>query len=130
MLSTLPLYLAYVGTALALLIGFTAVYMFITPYRELHLIRQGNCAAAYSLGGTLIGFALVLSSTAAHSANILDMAVWGAVAMGFQVLVFVAASFALTELRTGMEADKTSYGVALGAMSIAMGLINAGAVTT
>lgn len=130
MLSTLPLYLAYVGTAVALLIGFTAIYIFVTPYREITLIREGNCAAAYSLGGTLIGFGLVLSSAAAHSTSVLDMAVWGAVALAFQVMVFFVTAVVLRAFKEGMEADKTSYGIALGALSIAMGLLNAGALTT
>ena len=129
MLSTLPLYLAYVATAVGLLGGFTVVYMYITPYHEVRLIRAGNRAAAFSLGGVLIGFGLVLASTAAHSVNLLDMVLWGAVALAFQILVFFATALLLKDLRAGIEADKHSYGMIVAAMSITMGLINAGAVT-
>ncbi len=128
-MSNLPLYLAYVVTALGLLGAFTAIYVYITPYHELALIRAGNRTAAFSLGGVLIGFGLVLASTVAHSVNLLDMALWGGVALAFQILVFLLAALLLKELRAGIEADKHSYGITLAAMSIATGLINAGAVT-
>jgi len=122
--------LAYVGTALALLAGFTAIYTLITPYRELALIRAGNKAAAISLGGTQIGFGLVLASTASHSISLLDMAVWAAVALAFQLVAFFVATLLLQGFREGIEADKESYGIALAAISITVGLVNAGAVAT
>lgn len=128
-MSNLPLYLAYVGTAIALLAAFTVLYTLITPYHEYSLIRQGNKAAAYSLGGTQIGLGLVLASTAAHSVGVLDLAMWGAVGMGFQLAVFVVATLLLKGFKEGMEQGRESYGIALGAMSITVGLINAGALT-
>lgn len=128
-MSTLPLYLSYVGTAIALLVVFTLVYMLITPYKEVALIREGNRTAAFSLGGVLVGFGVVLSSTAAHSVSVLDMALWGTVALAFQVAVYFVATFMFKEFREGIESDKLSYGLIVAAMSITMGLINAGAVT-
>lgn len=38
-------------------------YIFITPYREIALIREGNAAAAAGLGGAILGFVLPLAST-------------------------------------------------------------------
>lgn len=128
-MSNLPLYLAYVSTAVALLVGFTAIYMYITPYREIALIREGSRTAAISLGGTMIGFGVVLASTAAHSVNVMDLALWGSVALAFQVAVFFIVTLVLKGFKQGMEEGKESYGIALAAMSITMGLINAGAVT-
>ena len=128
-MSSLPNYLAYVGTAVALLAGFTALYTFVTPYREFALIRQGNKAAAVSLGGTLIGFGIVLCSAAAHSVSLGGMAMWAAVAMAFQLGVFYAATLLLRGFRAGIEAGEESYGLTLAALSITMGLINAGAIT-
>ena len=48
-------YLLHLATAVALVMGFFVVYTRVTPYDEVHLIREGNCAAALSLGGTLSG---------------------------------------------------------------------------
>lgn len=127
--SALPLYLAYLATSITLIIMFTAIYMAVTPYRELALIAKGNRAAAISLGGVLIGFGLALASTAAHSTGLLDMAMWGGIALASQVAVFFVASTLFRGFRAGIEADQTSYGLIIAAMSVAMGLINAGALT-
>lgn len=128
-MSTLPLYLAYIGTALGLLVGFAWVYMIITPYNELALIRAGNRTAAISLGGVLIGFGLALSGTATHSDGLLDMLRWGGVSLACQVAVYFVATMLLKGFREGIEEDKNSFGILLAAMSITMGLINAGAVS-
>lgn len=128
-MSTFPLYLAYLGTAIGLLAVFARIYMFITPYNELALIRAGNKTAAISLGGVLIGFGLALSGTATHSEGLLDMVKWGAVSLASQVAVYFAVTMLLKDFRDGIEADKASFGILLAAMSIAMGLINAGSVS-
>ncbi len=128
-MDTLPLYLAYLGTCVGLLVAFTVVYTAITPYREFSLIRDGNKAASISLGGTLIGFGVALASTASHSIGVLDLAIWGTIALACQIGVFFVATLLLPGLRQGIEADRNSYGITLAAMAITMGLINAGAVS-
>jgi len=44
---------------LVLLGAFLAVYLAVTPYNELTLIREGNAAAAISLGGAITGYVLL-----------------------------------------------------------------------
>ncbi|HSK41945.1 MAG TPA: DUF350 domain-containing protein [Arenibaculum sp.] len=129
MLATLPTYLAYVLTSIVLVAVFLGIYVVITPYKEIRLIREGNKAAALSFGGTLIGFAIALSSVVAGAISLLDLVLWGAVALAFQLLAFFIAVVLLTGLRQGIEGGRESYGVTLGAMSIAVGFINAGALT-
>lgn len=123
-------YLSYAGGGLALLLIGLAIYAAITPYHELKLIRAGNDAAAYSLGGTAIGLGIAIYSVAAHSVGWLDMIVWSAVAVVGQLIAFFLVASVLSGFRQGIEGGKTSYGIALGAFSIAVGLLNAGAVTT
>lgn len=130
MLDTLPLYLAFLATAVVLLTVALAIYMAVTPYKEIALIRQGNQAAAYSLGGTAIGMAFVLYSTAASTFNVLELATWGGIGLIGQLLVFLAVSVILPGLKKGLEDDKAAYGIFLGALSIAMGILNAGALST
>ena len=126
----LGLYVAYLVVAVLLVgIGLT-VYSLITPYNELRLIREGNAAAAYSLSGTAIGFALAVASAAAHSVGLLDLVIWGVVALVSQLVVFFAVSALLPGFRKGIETDKASYGLTLGGVSIAMGILNAGSLTT
>ena len=48
-LATLPNFLAYLGTAIVLLAVFVTIYVYVTPYDEINLIRNNNTAAAISL---------------------------------------------------------------------------------
>lgn len=122
-------YLVYMVVAIGLFGVGIAVYLRVTPYQEIHLIRSGNAAAAWSLGGVMIGLALPMASAMAHSISLADMALWSAVALAFQLLAYFAAGLALKDIRGGIEADRTAYGVALGALSVAVGILNAGALT-
>jgi putative membrane protein len=47
-------YLLFVLTAVALVLAFFIIYTKVTPFDEVLLVRQGNRAAALSLGGTLL----------------------------------------------------------------------------
>lgn len=129
MFATLPLYFAFLGVAVALLIAALAIYLQITPYHEIRLIRQGNSAAAVSLGGTAIGMALVLYSTASSTFEIAELAVWGGLGLVSQIVVFLIVTLLLPDLKQGLNEDKLSYGILLGALSIAMGILNAGALS-
>ena len=51
-------FLQYFVASRLLLAVFLAVYVRVTPYNEFELIRQNNAAAAISLAGACIGFAL------------------------------------------------------------------------
>jgi putative membrane protein len=128
MLEAFPLYLAYMFSSVAMLAATVAIYAWITPYDELRLIRAGNTAAALSLGGTTIGLALPLWSVATYSYGLLDLVIWGGVALAFQVAAFYAATLLLKGFREGIEADRVGYGALLGAVSIAVGLVNAGSL--
>lgn len=129
LLSTLPLYLAFLVTAIVLIALALLVYTAITPYRELALIREGNSAAAISLGGTVIGLSIALFSTAANSTALIDLIVWGIIAVISQLIVFFLVSAGMRGFRAGIEQNRISYGIVLAAFSIAMGIINAGSLT-
>ena len=129
MLAALPLYLTFLGTSLALLAVALTLYVLITPYHEITLIRQGNRAAAFSLGGTAIGMAIVLFSTASGTFSVLELAAWGGVGLIGQLLVFLVVSVMIPGFKKGLEGDNVAYGVILAALSIAMGILNAGALS-
>lgn len=130
MLATLPLYLGFLGTTLGLLIAALAIYVMLTPYKEISLIRQGNRAAAYSLSGTAVGMAIVLYSTASSTFMLLELVVWGAIGLLGQLAAFLVVSLLiLPKFREGIEQDNVAYGIVLGALSVAMGILNAGALS-
>lgn len=87
---TIISYLSHFAVALAILTVAAGIYIAITPYREIALIRQGNAAAAIALGGTIIGMSIALYSVVAHSANLLDFALWGCIALTCQLVTWGA----------------------------------------
>jgi putative membrane protein len=108
---------------------FIAIYIRITPYAELSLIREGNVAAAWSLSGALFGFVVPLARSVAQSVNLVDMLSWGAVAFLVQLLVYLGVRMAMPGIVTGIPEGKVAHGLFLGAMSLAAGLLNAACMT-
>jgi len=128
-LAGLPAFLSYFAAAIGLLALFLLIYVLMTPYREITLIRQGNTAAAASLSGAVLGFVLPLASGIAHSVGLADMAIWGLVALIIQLLVYLAARLLLPDLARDVPAGKVATGVFLGALSLAIGMLNAACMT-
>jgi putative membrane protein len=124
-ISTLPSFAAFFAVAAGVLAVFVAIYMQVTPYAELSLVREGNVAAAVSLGGTLVGLALPVANVVRNSHALLDVAVWGVIACLVQLLAYAAARFAVPQLAKDIPAGKVAPAIFLAAVSIAVGLVNA-----
>jgi len=128
-LATLPNFFAYLGTAIVLLVAFVAIYLYVTPYDEVALIRGNNTAAAISLSGALFGFALPIANVIAHSDTLLDLAVWGVVAGIVQLLAWGVARVALPTLQEDIAAGRAAPATFVAALSITVGLLNAACMT-
>src|SRR5688572_9497574 len=128
-LSNLPIFLAFFVVCIALVALFLFVYSKLTPYDERRLIREGNVAAAWSLGGALIGFCLPLANIVAHSNVLVDVVVWGIVALVVQIGVWWVVDKLMPGKRDRIAAGDAASGIFLGATSIAAGIINAGCMT-
>ena len=129
MLSMLPAFLSYFAVAVALLAVFLLIYINVTPYDEIALIRQGNTAAAISLSGALIGFALPMANVIAHSDTLADLTAWGAIAGVIQILTYLVARFTLPHLSEDIPAGKVAPATFLAALSLTVGLTNAACMT-
>ena len=127
-INNLPAFASFFATAVVLLLVFLAIYVRVTPYNELTLIRQGNEAAAISLGGAVIGFALPIAVAVAVSHNLYAMIGWGVVAGVVQLLVFTAARLALPRLNESIPAGKVASGIFLASLAIGVGILNAGCI--
>jgi putative membrane protein len=128
-LQTIGSFLIYFGVALVAEAAFVVLYMAVTPHREAILIKQGNVAAAISLGGAVLGFTLPLASVIVHSVSLLDMAVWSAVALVVQLAVYRLADFLLREVSRHIEGGNVAAATTLAVASIAIGMINAASMT-
>ena len=128
-LATLPNFLAYLGAAAVLLAAFVAIYLFVTPYDEIKLIRENNLAAAVSLSGAVLGFAMPIANVIAHSDTLLDLAVWGAIAGLVQLAAWGVARVALPTLKEDIAANRVAPAVFVAALSLTVGLVNAACMT-
>lgn len=125
----LPAFLLYLATSLVLLVLFIVIYIWITPYHELRLIREGNVAAAASLSGTILGFVIPLAHAVALSVNLADMALWGFIALVVQLLVFFSVTRIVPGIAADIPAGKVAPGIFLGSLSLGTGILNAACMT-
>ncbi len=123
--SGLAAFAAYFGAAVVLLVLFTKIYEKVTPYKEFDLIAGGNTAAACSFCGALLGFAIPLASVIAHSAGLIDMVIWGVIALAVQVLTFFVVRLIFPRIVADIPAGRTAQGIFLGALSLLVGILNA-----
>ena len=123
-----PLTLLHAGLTIALLFAGAALYVLLTPHREIALIRQGNAAAAVSLGGVLIGLAMPLAVSLQASTSTVEIVIWGASTLIVQVLVFRLADLLLHGLPRRIQDGEMSAAAILVGAKLATALILAAAV--
>ena len=128
-LAGLPYFVAYFGISLLLLTLCLGTYVLITPYPEIRLIREGNVAAATSLGGALLGFALPLASVVVNSISLLDTLLWSLVALVVQLIAFAVVRLMVPGIGKNVREGQVSSGIFLGAVAIALGILNAASMT-
>ena len=122
-------FLIYAGLAIAFIYLYMIVYLWVTPYNELKLIKDGNIAAALSLSGSVLGFTLPLTAAIQHSVHPWDMMLWGLIAAIVQLLVYVAVRFSLLNVTRRIQEGQVATGIVLAAISISAGLLNAACMT-
>ncbi len=129
-LESLSEFLIFFVVAAVLTILFVVIYTRVTRHNELALIKQNSTAAAIAFSGSLIGFALPLASTMINSVTVVEMALWGMVALIVQVLVYLLIRLPMPRVSERIEADEVAAGIWLGACSMVAGILNAASMTT
>jgi putative membrane protein len=129
-LSGLPAFLIYFGVASVLVTAYLFVYTWVTPHDEFALIRDNVPGAAISLGLSIIGFALPVTSSIAHSDGVIDMAIWAIVALIVQIASYFVARIAVPDLSQRIAAGELGPAIWLGAVSVTAGLLNAASMAT
>ena len=122
-------HLAYFAIAIVAVAVFVAVYVTVTPHHEFRLIREGNTAAAISLGGAILGYTVPLAKAVSQSESIADMLLWSGVALVAQLAAYGITRLILPQLSSNVDQGKTASGIFLAAISVAIGLLNAAAMT-
>ncbi|PPV05095.1 hypothetical protein XBLMG947_3718 [Xanthomonas bromi] len=122
-------FLSYFGIGLGVLIVSVVLVTLVTPHKDFTLLRQGNVAAATALAGNLIGVALPLHSAITHSVSLVDALIWGLVACGIQVVAYLLANLVAGRISRQITDNIAAAGIFSAGVSIAVGLINAAAIT-
>lgn len=122
-------YLIHLLLAAGLLIVFFIIYTRVTPYNEVLLIRQGNQAAALSLGGAMLGFSATIASSLMHTADYQQFFAWTFGAMVVQLLAYVVTTRLLRMSKDQIESNNSAFGGLLAAISLSIGAINAACIS-
>jgi putative membrane protein len=123
-----PLTLLHAGVTMLILVLGTTLYAMLTPHKEIVLIRDGNAAAALSLGGVMIGLAIPLAVSLSASTSIVEIAVWGVATMAVQLLVFRIVDMVLRGLPQRIQDGEVAAAALLIGAKLATALVLAAAV--
>ncbi|WP_210498923.1 DUF350 domain-containing protein [Vibrio crassostreae] len=120
---------AYFAVALVMVAIYTAIYTWVTPHDELKLIKENNIAAAVSFIGSLLGFTQPLMTAMDVSANIIDFAMWGSIALVVQIFVFQLIRIPFPKAIERIEKGEVAMGVLIGGISLAIGALTSTAMS-
>jgi putative membrane protein len=122
-------YALHLVTAGLLLFVFFLIYTWVVPFDELKLIRQGNVAAALTLGGALVGFSMTVASGLLHTDNLVSFIAWSAAAAAIQLLTYILVTHLLHMSKQQIEGNNVAFGILLASISISVGALSAGALS-
>ena len=128
--ASLSQFLIFFFVAAGLTLLFVVIYTRVTKHNELALIKENSTAATIAFSGSLIGFALPLASTMISSDTVIELLLWGVVALIVQVLVYLLIRLPMPRISERIEADEVAAGIWLGSCSIVGGILNAASMTT
>lgn len=124
----LPMLIVQILACAALLAIGVAIYVRLTPFREHEMVESGNPAAGTMLAGAILALAIPLAAMLATSGNLLDILVWGVVALILQLLTLGVVALAMRNLRGMIEAGNVAVAITLAGAQIAVALLNAAAM--
>lgn len=126
--SGFPVTLLHIFVSVALLLAAAAVYIVLTPHKEISLVREGNAAAAVDLGGVLVGLAIPLAFSLKGSTSLADVALWGVATVAVQLLVFRLVDVVLPGLPQRIRDGEMAAAALLVGAKLATAMIVAAAV--
>lgn len=124
-----PILMMHSAVTMAILVAGVLLYIWITPWDEMGLIRAGNTAAAISLGGAIIGLAVPLAFAMAASVSVYEILIWGPVTLLLQIIAFRIADLLLRDLPARIESGELGAATLLVSIKLAVAAVNAAAVS-
>ena len=102
-----------------------AIYIRLTPFRERELVADGNPAAGTVLAGAILALSIPLAAMLATSVTLIDILVWGVVALILQLVTLGIVLLAMRNFRSMIEAGNVAAAITLAGAQIAVALLNA-----
>jgi putative membrane protein len=118
-----PDFLLMTGTAGVLLLLASTVYILLTPWKELALVRGGNGAAGLALAGAITGLAVPIASCLASSLSLVDLLLWGTVALLLQLLTYRIIDMILRDIPERIQNDEAGAAIVLIAAKLSVAMI-------
>ena len=122
------LLLHFLVTVTMLAVG-VVIYLWMTPYPELELIRNGNIAAAISLGAAILSLAIPLAFSMSVSVNVIDIIAWGLVTLAVLLIVYRVIDFLMKDLPKRIEDGEMGPALLLASVKLGVAAITAAAVS-
>ena len=126
--SGLPFLISHFFTAIVIFVSGLWVYTKVTPMNELELIKDGNIAASLSFAGACVGISIPLAVCLSSSVNIVDIIVWGSIAVILQLICFKVVDFFLKDLSLRIIDGEISISIVLVGFKLSIAVLNAAAV--
>jgi putative membrane protein len=121
--SGFPAYLLHVFVATVLVVASTTVYVLLSPYKEVELMRKGNGSAGLTFAGVILGLSIPMAASLASAHSLFDLAIWGIVALLMQLVAFRVVDLLLPNLAKRIENEEAGAAIVTVAVKIACGLI-------
>ncbi|MEM0986422.1 MAG: DUF350 domain-containing protein [Pseudomonadota bacterium] len=118
-----PGFLLFSFVAGLMLVLAITVYIKLTPWRELALVKDQNGAAGLALAGAIVGLAIPISACLATSVSLFGLVIWGIVALILQLLAYRITDLLLRDLPQRIEEDQAGPAIVLIAAKLASALL-------
>ncbi|RAN36522.1 DUF350 domain-containing protein [Hyphomonas pacifica] len=118
-----PRFLLWTGAAGIMLVIASTIYVLLTPWKELALVKQGNSSAGLALAGAIAGLAIPIASCLASSVTLMDLAIWGIVSLLIQLIVYRLVDVILTDIPKRIEQEEAGAAIVLIAAKLSSALI-------
>lgn len=118
-----PRFLMSTGAAGLMLLVASTVYVLLTPWKELALVRAGNTAAGVALAGAIGGLAIPIASTLASSMTVEGLLIWGAIALLMQLIAYRLVDLLLRDIPGRLAKDEMGAAILLAGTKLSVALI-------
>jgi putative membrane protein len=121
----LPVLLLQFAITIVLLVIGVVIYTMVTPFRERELLQRGNAAAATVLSGAVVALAIPLAALLATTRAVLDILIWGVVAILLQLITVLIVLHLLKRLHLRVDDGSIAAALPIAAAQLAIALLNA-----